>query len=78
MAMSASNCQLAAGRALSATSTIPLRTAERLTFFSASAAVCPATTCRLGPSHPCIIASLCFYYMKQDYRLTDPDVIGSM
>ena len=33
------------GRRLASTRTMPLRTAPRLTFFSASAAVCPATTC---------------------------------
>ena len=44
MAMSASNSQDARGLTLSSTRTMPLRTAERLTFLSASAAVCPAST----------------------------------
>jgi hypothetical protein len=48
MAMSASNSQLACGRTRSSTSTMPLRTEERLAFFRASAAVWPATTCGKG------------------------------
>ena len=44
IAISALNSQQACGRSFSSTSTMPFRTAVRLIFFSASAAVCPATT----------------------------------
>ena len=44
--MSASNSQQASGAFFTSTSTMPLRTAPLRIFFRASAAVCPATTCK--------------------------------